>query len=69
MSVTNKDIYEAVNNLERKLLHRIERIENEVKDNTNWRNKITGQITLIVMAVGFAVNFIWDFIIRRINGR
>lgn len=66
-NISNKDIYEAINGLRQEMTHRIENVEKKVDENTNWRNKIVGQIAVIVAVIGFGINFAWDFISNKLG--
>lgn len=63
--ITNRDLYDAIERLESKLSHRIERVEQCVDSNTDWRNQLTGKLTVIMIVVGAAINFLWDQIFNR----
>lgn len=58
--VTNTQLFEKLENLEAKIETRVLRIEEKVEDNTNWRNKITGQFTVLMIFIGLGINWIWD---------
>lgn len=60
-TVTNKDLYEAIERLEGKLMNRIEKLETNVDANTDWRNQLTGKITIIMIVVGIGINWAWDY--------
>lgn len=60
--VSNKDIYDAINDLRKEIMHRVEVIEAEVHETTNWRNKVIGQITVIFAVIGIVANWGWDLL-------
>jgi len=63
--VTLKDVYGAINDLENKVVHRIEAVEQKVDENTDFRNQLIGKITVIFAAIGIGVNWLWDAIINN----
>lgn len=65
--ISNKDIYDAINGLRVELGSRIDKVEIEVKENTDWRNKVTGQIVIIMILIGTAANFVVDYFRGLIN--
>lgn len=64
-SVTNKDLYEAIERLEGKLVKRIERLEACVDDNTAWRNQLTGKMTVLMIFIGAGINWLWDSVFKK----
>lgn len=77
-SVSNKDLYKAIEGLEKKILHYIEKNEDEclkrhdsllemVKQNTDWRNQATGKLTVLFVFIGLVVNWFWDLLYKKIN--
>jgi len=63
--ITNKDLYDAINDLRKEMSYRIDAIEKQVDENTGWRNKMVGQFTMLMIIIGGAVNYIWDSIFNR----
>ena len=70
-NITNKDLYDAINTFRKEVqdtmekteircINRYKEIGVEVKDNTNWRNRITGQFAVITVVLGFAINWFFD---------
>jgi len=64
-SVSNQQLYDAIERLESKIVHRIELLETEVRDTTNWRNQLTGKLTVVFAVIGLGINFLWDTIFNR----
>jgi len=64
-NVSLKDVYDAVNGLREEMTTKIEKIEKEVDKNTTWRNRMTGQITVIVIIVGIIINWLSDTIMGK----
>ena len=64
-TVTNKDLYEAIEKLESKIAHRLEKVEECVAGNTAWRNQLTGKLAVMMGAVGLGINIIWDTLFNR----
>lgn len=58
--ITNKDLYQAINDLRQELGHNIETLQLKVDENTNWRNQVTGKLTVLMIVVGTAINWMWD---------
>ncbi len=76
--VTQKDLYNCLNNMESKLDKHFDKIENLIIDNSKrittleyWKANITGKITMavVVIASSFStvINFAWDYIRSKIN--
>lgn len=67
--VTIKDVYELVDSkidtLEKRVMHRVEEIEEDVKTNTTFRNQLIGKMTVVFIAIGFVVNWLWDYFINN----
>jgi hypothetical protein len=63
--VTNKDLYDAIHDLRKEISDRIDKIECKVDENTNWRNQITGKITVLMVVIGAGVNWFWDKIFNK----
>ena len=64
-TVTNKDLYEAIEKLESKIAHRLEKVEECVADNTAWRNQLTGKLAVMMGVVGLSINIVWDKLFNR----
>ena len=63
--VTLRDVYDAVNSLEAKMTHRVEKLEVCVDDNTNFRNQLIGKMTVIFAVIGISVNWLWDIFVNK----
>lgn len=63
--VTNKDLYDAIGQLENKVVHRMELIESDVKKHDAWINQITGKFAILMVFIGLIINWGWDAIINR----
>ena len=63
--VTLRDIYEAINALEAKMTHRMEKVEGDVEENTTFRNQLIGKMTVIFAVIGVSVNLLWDYIFNN----
>ena len=64
-SVTLRDIYNAIGELRKELSGRIEKVEDDVVDINNWRNKLIGQFSVIMVLIGIGINYLWDFFVRK----
>jgi len=64
-SITNRDLYDAINGLRIEIGERIEKVEEKVDENTNWRNKIVGQFTIMMVFIGTAINAFWDYLFNK----
>lgn len=64
-TVTLRDVYEAINKLEDRMAHRIEKIETDVDQNTTFRNQLIGKMTVIFAIIGVGVNWAWDIFVNR----
>ncbi len=75
--VTQKDIYLELKDFRREIMdmfkesedrcrERYKELKVEVDDTTCWRNKLTGQITVIVAIVGLGINWLWDAINKKL---
>jgi hypothetical protein len=58
--VSNKDIYEAINDLRKEMTCRVDSVESEVKAIDNWRNRVVGQFSVIMVFIGIGINYIFD---------
>ncbi len=67
MAVTNQHIFDAINDLRRELKADMKDLRVEVDGNTNWRNQITGKLTILFVAIGVGVNFIFDWLKTRLE--
>lgn len=65
MPITNQDIYNAINDLRQEVNHNLERLEDDVKENTNFRNQLIGKITVMMALIGIGVNWLWDLFVNR----
>ncbi|HEC66494.1 MAG TPA: hypothetical protein ENI23_14500 [bacterium] len=61
MAVTNEKIYNAINDLRKEVKSDMKDLRKEVDVNTHWRDKITGKLTVIFVAIGVAINFLMDW--------
>ena len=59
-TITNRELYEAIEKLEDKIGHRLEKMEMCVDENTNWRNRVMGQLTIMMIIIGTAINWAWS---------
>ena len=64
-TVSNKDLYEAIESLEKKMVHRVELIETNVLKHDRWINQITGKVTVIMVFIGIGINWAWDMLLNR----
>jgi len=64
-NVTLKDVYEAINALENRVMHRVEKIEENVEENTTFRNQLIGKMTALFVILGIGINALWDLFINR----
>ena len=62
MAVTNKHIFDAINSLRLEMKKDVGDLREEVDSNTNWRNQITGKLTVLFIGIGVGVNFAMDWI-------
>ena len=64
MQITNDKLYEAINSTRREILEtlksEVEPIKADLKDLNNWRNRVVGQFSIIMIFVGAAVNYLFD---------
>lgn len=61
--VSLRDIYEAVNNLEDKMIKRIEKIESNVDSIQSFQNRLLGMVSLLSLFGSALATFIWQKII------
>ena len=61
MSVTNKHIFDEITKLRLEVKDDMKVIRDDVDDNTNWRNQITGKLTVVFVIIGIIVNFTMDW--------
>lgn len=59
--VTNKDLYDAITDLRKEIFQNMETIESKVGLNTDWRNKVMGQATILFIFIGAGINFLMDW--------
>ena len=64
-TVTNRDLYDIINDLRKEMACRIDKIEIEVRETTNWKNQLTGKITVLVAVIGIGVNILWDYLFNK----
>lgn len=69
-----QDVQKAINRLEDKIDGEIsclrldvKDLSKEVKNNTDWRNNITGKITIMFIFIGVGINFVMDYIKDKIS--
>ena len=67
MQITNQHIFDAINNLRMEVKQDMKDLRTEVDCNTNWRNQITGKLTVLFVAIGVGVNFAMDWIKEKLN--
>lgn len=65
--ITNKDLYEAINELRKEISHRLEKVEEKVEDNTAWRNQLTGKIAVLFIIIGAGINLAMDWLREKIG--
>lgn len=63
--ITNKDLYEAINSLRGEVVHRFEIVEAKVDKHDAWINQITGKMTVLMVFIGAAINFLWDSVFNK----
>ena len=74
--VTQKDIYEAIQDFRSEVTHmfekqaegcnsKYEKVQEQVTENTDWRNKAIGQVTVIFAIIGLGVNWLWDILVSN----
>lgn len=61
-----KEIIEMMDKAEERCIKRYETLGTEVHDTTNWRNKLIGQITVIVAILGLGINWLYDLLTRKL---
>jgi hypothetical protein len=64
-SVTNRDLYNAINDLRKEVCERVEKIEVKTVEIDNWRNRVVGQFSVIMIIVGAGINYLWDNIFKK----
>lgn len=67
MAITNQHIFDAINDLRKEMKSDIKDLRTEVDGNTNWRNQITGKLTVFFVAIGVGVNFMMDWIRTKLE--
>ena len=65
MTVSNQQLYEAISELENKVVHRIENVEDKVDKHDAYINQLTGKIVVITGLIGLIINWAWNAIINR----
>ena len=66
-TISNKDIFDAINSLRIEMKQDIKDLRVEVDGNTNWRNQITGKLTVLFISIGIGVNFLMDWARDKLN--
>lgn len=64
-SVSLRDIYEAVERVEDKMIKRIERVECDVNALQAFQNKALGLLSVVSLFASAIASFIWD----KISGK
>lgn len=64
-NITLKDVYEVVQRLEDKMDGKFDKLDEEVKENTNFKNQLIGKMTVIFAIIGISVNMVWDYIFNK----
>ena len=64
-NVSNRELYDAINDLRKEVTGKVERIEIKVVEIDNWRNKVIGQFSVLMIFIGAGINYIWDSIFRK----
>ncbi len=67
MAITNQHIFDAINTLRLEMKQDVKDLRKEVDSNTNWRNQITGKLTVLFVAIGVGVNFAMDWIREKLT--
>lgn len=69
MVVTNKDIFDAINSLRLEMKKDVGDLRKEVDINTHWRDKITGKLTVLFVAIGIGINFAMDWVRDKLSNK
>jgi len=64
-NVSNQELYNAINDLRKEVMARTDKIEIKVVEIDNWRNKVIGQFSVLMVLIGASINYIWDSIFRK----
>lgn len=63
--VSLRDIYDAVNSLERKMSDRFDKVESRVNNLETFKDKTLGMVSVFTVFISLAVNFVWEKIVGR----
>lgn len=62
MAITNQHIFDEINKLRLEIKTDMKDLRGEVDSNTNWRNQITGKLTVLFIGIGIGVNYAMDWV-------
>ena len=66
---TNTDIYNAINDTRKEILAtlkaEVDPIKCDVKEMMNWRNRVVGQFSVIMIFVGAGINYLFDSVFPK----
>ena len=65
--ITNRDIYDAINDFRREVNESFEKRDVKIDANTSWRHQITGKLTILFIFIGAGINLLLDWIQRKFN--
>lgn len=68
-SITNKEIYDALNDLRKELDCRISKVESQVDVNSGFRNNLEGKIAMGVITIGAFVSIVTSIATTFINDK
>lgn len=68
-TVTNKEIYDAINDLRKELSDRITKVECQVDVNSGFRNNLEGKIAMGVITIGAFVSIMTSIATTFINDK
>jgi hypothetical protein len=64
-AITNQDLYNALNDFRKEVREMLNPIDAQVKANTRWIDRATGQFTIIMIFVGAGINYLFDMLFPK----
>lgn len=69
MPVTNKDIYDAINDFRKEVNGSLAKRDAKIDANTAFRNNLSGKIAIGVLAIGTFISAVTGIIVTFINNK
>ena len=67
MSITNKDIYDAINDFRKEMKTDNAAQNIKIDANTDWRNQVMGKMTILFAVIGIGINLAYDWVKEKLT--